>query len=159
MPLRVDSNLKGLNCPGKQTGSHKSCLPFVKIKENHVGELIHLQLHGSAACSEIYGTDYNMHSYTDTSVALCFKSLSFISLFLFFFFSNKYRQKMATNTHRKKTEVTFHHFKKRCIVVSLCYHSPNDITPEPRRNVSIAAVRGFHGSNALGTMKICSRQV
>ena len=28
------------------------------------------------------------------------------------------------------------------VVVVLCSHSPNDVPPEPQRNVSIAAVRG-----------------
>ena len=28
------------------------------------------------------------------------------------------------------------------LVLLLCSHSPNDISPEPQRNVSIAAVRG-----------------
>ena len=32
-PLRVDPILKGLHCPGKQTGSHKSRLPLQKWRK------------------------------------------------------------------------------------------------------------------------------
>ena len=33
-------------------------------------------------------------------------------------------------------------FSQTCELLLLCSHSPNDVTPEPQRNVSIAAVRG-----------------
>ena len=39
-PLRVDPILKGLHCPEKETGSHKSCIPFGKM----IGVLMHLNM-------------------------------------------------------------------------------------------------------------------
>ena len=45
-PLKGNPILKGLHCPGKQTGSHKSCFPLQKKKlENHGSVLIYLQWH------------------------------------------------------------------------------------------------------------------
>ena len=42
LSFRVDPILEGVNCPGKQTGSHRSCFPL-KMEEKH-GLPIHLNV-------------------------------------------------------------------------------------------------------------------
>ena len=48
-PLTVDSILKGLYCPGWQTGCHKNCLPWKNVdflwwcNPTHLDKWIHLQ--------------------------------------------------------------------------------------------------------------------
>ena len=42
------------------------------------------------------------------------------------------------------------------LLLLLCSHSPNDVPPEPQRNVSIAAVRGVVRPAITGSDKVVS---